>query len=142
MRSMNPLRRKFVGAGRLSDDLRAALTAEGLLFLEEGLAGSITYRSYRAPGRRSNLRKEATSGTIAVTTQRLVIWAGGGKNIDIPLNHPFRAALKVNIEQPGGICFSYDAGRFRRDRSGTVEVRLRTAQAARVADLLRASSSN
>ncbi len=136
---MNPLRRRLVGAGRLSDDLRAALTSEGLLFLEEGLAGSITYRNYRAPGSRSSHRKEATSGAIAVTTQRLVIWAGGGKNIDIPLNHPLRAALKVSIEQPGRICFSYDAGRFRPDRSGTIEVRLRTPQPARVVDLLRAS---
>jgi len=141
MRGMNPLRRKLAGAGRLSDNLRAALTAEGLLLLEEGLAGSITYRSYRAPGSRSSLRKEATSGAIAVTTQRLVIWAGGGKSIDIPLHHPFRAALKVSIEQPGRICFSYDAGRFRPDRSGTVEVRLRTAQATRIADLLRATGS-
>ena len=112
------------------------MTAEGPLFLEEGLPGSITYRNYRAPGQRSSLRKDATSGAIAVTPQRLVVWAGRGKNIDIPLDHPLRTAVQVTVDRPDRICFVYDASRFSTERSGTVEVRLRTTQAAQVANLL------
>ena len=127
----------LLGSGRLADDLRAALTAETPLFLEEELPGSITYRDYRAPGQRIGLRKEATAGAIAVTATRLVVWAGRGKNIDIPLDRPSRPYVKVTLDKPDRICFAYDAGRFRPERSGTVEVRLRTVQAAHIADLLK-----
>ena len=137
MGDMNPLRKMMLGSGRISDDLRAALAAEGPLFMEEELTGSITYRNYRAPGQYSGLRKQATSGAIAVTPQRLVVWAGRGKNIDVPIDHPLRAAINVTLDKPDRICFAYDAGRFSADRSGTVEVRLRTVQAPQVADLLR-----
>lgn len=133
---MNPLRKMMLRSGRLPDDLRAALAAEGPLVLEEELSGSITYRNYRAPGQYSSLRKQATSGAIAVTPQRLVVWAGRGKNIDVPLDHPLRAAINVTLDKPDRICFAYDAARFSPDRSGTVEVRLRTVQAPQVTDLL------
>lgn len=135
---MNPLRKMIMmlGSGRISDDLRAALAAEGPLFMEEELSGSITYRNYRAPSQYSSLRKQATVGAIAVTPQRLVVWTGRDKNIDVPLDHRLRAAINITLDKPDRICFAYDAARFSPDRSGTVEVRLRTAQAPQVADLL------
>jgi hypothetical protein len=54
---VNSLRRVLPGSGRLAEELRAALTAEGLVLLEENLTGSITYRNYRAPGQRSSLKR-------------------------------------------------------------------------------------
>jgi len=134
---MKSLRNMMLGSGRLPDDLRAASTAEGVEFLEEGLPGSITYRNYRAPGQRTSLRKEATTGAILVTSQRLVVWAGRGKNIDVPLDHPLRAAIDVRLDGPDRICFAYDAGEFSTERSGMIEVRLRTDQAAQVAEILK-----
>lgn len=104
--------------------------------LEEVLAGSVTYRNYRAPGQRSSWRKEAVSGAIAVSSRRLVVWAGRGKHIDVPLVGPFLATIDIAVEAPDRVRFAYDAGRFSPDRSGTVEVRLRIPHAARVADLL------
>ncbi|MBL7491136.1 hypothetical protein I6A60_27410 [Frankia sp. AgB1.9] len=133
---MNPLRRLLLGTGRLPADLRATLGAEGISFLAEGLAGSVTYRNYRAPGQRSSWRKEAVSGAIAVSSRRLVVWAGRGKHIDVPLSGPLLATLGITSEAPDRVRFGYDAGRFSSTRSGTVEVSLRTPQATRVAELL------
>ncbi|OHV29683.1 hypothetical protein CC117_28825 [Parafrankia colletiae] len=133
---MNPLRRILLGAGQLPAPLRDALEAEKLVLLAEGLPGSITYRHYRAPGQRSNWRKEAVTGAIAVTAIRLVVWAGRGKNIDVPLSGPFLAAIDVGLESPDQVRFAYDAGKFSPVRSGTVEVRLRTPRAADVVALL------
>lgn len=133
---MNPLRRLLLGSGRLPDELRTALAAEGVRLLDEGLPGSVTYRHYRAPGRRSNWRKEATSGAIAVSARRLVVWAERHRHIDVPLDHPLRDAIEVDVERPDRILFAYDAGAFDSARSGRVEVRLRTAQAGRIAELL------
>ena len=134
---VNPLRRLLFGSGRLSDDLRTTLTAEGIVFLDEGLPGSVTYRNFRAPGRYSNWRKSALIVALAVTSRRLLVVAGrGGKMIDVPLDDPRRAAVTVGIEPPDRVVFTVDVGAFSPDRSGTMEIRLRTARAAEVVALL------
>ena len=56
---MNVLRRLLLGSGRFPDELGTALRAEGVELLEEGLSGSVTFRDYKAPGRRYSLRKVA-----------------------------------------------------------------------------------
>ncbi len=134
------LRRLLLGAGRLLAELRTALEVEDLVLLDEGLTGSVTYRNHRAPGRRSSWRKEAVSGAIVVTARRLVVWAGRGKHIDVPLAGGFLAAIDVSVEPPDHVCFAYDPARFNPTRAGTVEVRLRTAQAARLVELLKPAS--
>ena len=133
---MNPLRRLFAGNGQLPAGLRAELIGEGVLFLEEGLPGSITYRNYRRPRYRAGLGKRAIAGAIAVTPRRFVVWTVPGEMIDIADGHPLRAAISVRVEKPGQLCFSYRAEMLRPDRSGTVEVRLRTGQASQVDALL------
>jgi hypothetical protein len=133
---VNPFRQLFAGTGQLPAGLRSELMAEGVLFLAEGLPGSITYRNYRRPRYRVGVGKRAVTGTIAVTPRRFVVWTVPGEMIDIAAGHPLRAALTVAVNRPGQVCFSYRAEQFRQDRSGTVEVRLRTGQAAQVDALL------
>jgi hypothetical protein len=127
--------RMVLGRGRFEGPLRAELTAQDLLVLDEGLAGSITYRNYRDAHENSSWAREPVRGAIALTPNRLVVWVGRGKHIDIPLTGPFRTAVAVTVEPGNRVCFTYDAGRFHRDRSGTVTVRLRTPRAARIAEL-------
>ena len=133
---MTSLRRVLLGPGKLSEDLRGELNAEGLVLLEEGLTGSITYRNYRAPGQRSTLRKQATAGAIALTATRLVVWTGRSKHIDVPLNHPLRAAVQVSLVPPDRVRLAYDPSAFNPATSGQVEVSLRTLQAAHIVELL------
>jgi hypothetical protein len=134
---VNPLRRVFLGSGRLPDDLRASLFAEGVVLLEEGLSGSVTYLDYRAPGRYSSWRKVAFTGAIAVTGQRFAVFASrGGKHIDVPLGHPSRSAVTVRADGPDKVLFSVDPSAFDPQKSGTVEVRLRTPRAPDVVALL------
>lgn len=133
---VNPLMRVLLGPGRFPEALRAELAADGPVVLEEGLSGSVTYRNYRAPRQRSNWKKEAASGAVAITRTRLVVFAGRMKHIDVPLAHPLRATITVAADQPDRVCFGYDAGAASSDRSGQVEVRLRTPQAARIVELL------
>jgi hypothetical protein len=134
---VNPLRRVFLGSGRLPDDLRGSLTAEGIVLLDEGLSGSVTYINYRAPGRSSSWRKAPFTGAIAITGQRLVVAASrGGKPINVPLADPLRDAVKVSADGPDKVLFSVDPSAFDPRKSGTVEVRLRTPRAAEVVALL------
>ncbi|MEV4312245.1 hypothetical protein [Actinocrispum sp. NPDC049592] len=96
----------------------------------------MTYRNYRAPGRYSSWRKQAASGVIAVTRQRLLVWAGRFRHIDVPHRHPLRASIQVAAEASDRLCFGYDAAAGGNGRSGQVEVRLRTARAQELAALL------
>ncbi len=118
--------------------MRALLATEGVVLLDEGLSGSITYRDYRAPGTYSSFRKVAVSGAIVVTGERLVVWAAKGKAIDVPLRDPLRAAITIvpSGDPPDAITFRYDAAAFSPDRSGTVEIHFRTTATAAVMHLL------
>jgi hypothetical protein len=134
---VNPLRRVLFGAGRLKDDLRASLDAEGVVLLEEGLPGTVTYINYRAPMQYSSWRKVAITGAVAITGQRFVVAASrGGNHIDVPLTDQRRDAVKVSADGPDKVLFSVDPSAFDPRKSGTVEVRLRTPRAPEVVALL------
>jgi hypothetical protein len=138
MPNVNPLRRLLLGSGRLPVQVRALLATEGVVLLDEGLSGSITYRDYHAAGTYSSLRKVAASGAIVVTNERLVVWAAKAKAIDVPLRDPIRAALTVipTGNPTDGLTFRYNAAAFSPDRRGTVEVHFRTTAAVAVLQLL------
>ncbi|MGP3969564.1 hypothetical protein [Streptomyces sp. 6N223] len=138
---MSPFRRdRARGNARdhLPDELHAQLVAEGLLMLEERLRGSITYRRYREAGSNEwvRYRRNPIRGAIAVSSRRFLVWVGGGKHIDVPLAHPLRPAVEVRAAGEDGVCFAYTAETFRTDRTGEVEVVLRTPRASRVIEVL------
>jgi hypothetical protein len=135
--AVNPLRRVFLGSGRLPEDLRTSLAAEGVVLLEEGLPGTITYINYRSPRHRSNWRKVAFTGAIAITGQRLVVAASrGGKPLDVPLADDRRKAVTVGEDGPGKLLLTIDPAAFDPRKSGVVEVRLRTPRAPEAVALL------
>jgi hypothetical protein len=131
----------FMGSGDFPEDLRSTLLAEGVVVMDEDRRGSITYRHYRAPGRRYGWRKVGMKGAVAVTAERVVVWGARGLQIDVPLRAPLIHALEPSVEEPDRLVIAYDANAFHPDRSGRVEVRLRTAEAGRVAELLQSAAT-
>lgn len=127
----------LLGSATMPANLRSSLEAEGITFLVEGLTGSITYRNYRAPGRYSSRAKQGTAGAIGISGQRLVVWVSRGGYIDIPLAMA-GSAVQVSSDKPDRVSFKYDAGRFRPETSGQVEIKLKTPQAAQIMNLLNA----
>jgi hypothetical protein len=135
---VNVLRRLLLGSGRFPDELGTTLRAEGVELLEEGLSGSVTFRDYKAPGRRYSWRKVAVNGAIALTTRRLVVWCGRHKEVDIPIDHPLLGAVSAGRDEPDRVRLSYSAQAFHGDRSGTVELRFTTPRAAWLVERLTA----
>lgn len=127
---MSVIRRVLFGPGRIAEPLRGQLAAEGLLAIDEELPGSVTYRHYRAPGEYSSWKREPTNAAIAVTRIRVVAWTGRVKHVDVPHNHPKRSAVTITSDRTDRLSVIYDAGAFRSDRSGLVEIRIRTRRAA------------
>jgi hypothetical protein len=127
-----------VGNGRLPEHLRASLTGadEDMLVLLEELPATVTYRRFRAYGAYYWWKEEWVKGAVAITDQRLVVWAGGVLHIRTPHADPLRGTIVVTAEFPDRVCFSYHAGVTNPSITGHAEVRLRTSQAAHITGLL------
>lgn len=123
----------------LPEKLRVTLLAEGVLLMDEGLPGSITYRRYRDGENSYRWRREQLVATVVVTGRRLVVWAVGMRQVDMPFDSPLLAALAVSVKRPDQLLIAYDAAAFSPDRAGRVELRVRTGRAAELAELFGSS---
>ncbi|MEV0066304.1 hypothetical protein [Amycolatopsis sp. NPDC050768] len=136
---MNFFLRAVLGSGRLPEPMRAELRGEGVVYLAEGLTGSVRCRGYRAPGVWRFGAVDATAGALAVTHRRLLVWLTSGdqkgKHIDVPLREGRPFGVTVRAEERR-LVLGYEPATFHADRSGHVEVRFKTAEAPRIAALL------
>lgn len=133
---MNPFKRLFFGSGRLPKMVRDQIEGEDVLLLAEGLTGTITFRRYKAPGKRSRLKKVGVAGAVCVTDKRLLVWGARGKLVDVPRDDERFGAIEVSAEQPDRVLFAWEASLFHDDRSGRVEVRLHPVAADQVMALV------
>ena len=108
--------------GRFPDSFYELLNAEGIALLEEDVKIAITYRRH---GRKRTMR-----GAIAVTERRLAVWGAPGKQIDVPFADPKFGALEFSADD--GLLIAFDAAALDAKQSGRVEIRLRTADPARI----------
>jgi hypothetical protein len=125
--------RRAGAQGRLPDELRGQLAAEGFLVIDEGVPATVIYRHYRAPGRRGNWRGDYLLA-LAMTQRRLLVYGG------TPDRRPPSPFVNVSWEQAragglrallddGGLQLCFDFSAFYADRAGQAQVRLRTGQA-------------
>ena len=129
---MSFLARLLAGGGRFSPAQRAELDAEGAEILADELRGTVTWRRYRAPGRYSSYRKKGVYVAIALTGRRLLVQRTGGKDIDVPFDHPGFRAIEASLDEPDRLCLAFDPGAFDPEASGRIEVRLTTPEAGRL----------
>src|SRR5712691_6281442 len=89
---------RLFGVGRMPAQWRTMLESEGLVLVDEGIAGSVTYRDFGAPGKRSAWRKVAFSGSIALTKTRLLALHYANPAINIPLDDERFGQLRISVE--------------------------------------------
>jgi hypothetical protein len=126
----------FRNRRRIPEAVCAALEAEGIILIAEDLRGSITFRNYRAPGRYSSWRRQALGGAIALSQRRVVAYSGTTRLLDLPYDQPTIKAIDVQLEKPNRLLIVFEASAFHADRSGTIELRFGTPQAAQIVELL------
>ena len=132
---------RLFGVGRMPAPWRTTLESEGLVLVDEGIAGSVTYRDFRAPGKRFTWRKVAFSGAIALTKTRLLALHYANTAINIPLNDERFGQLRISVEGEETLLVAFDPSRFHSDWSGTMEYRFRTSQAQAFFEILRERGS-
>ena len=133
--------RLLLGTGELKPELRAALASEGLVALEEGLAGSIRYRNFKAPGTRFHRRVTAERIGLGISESRLAVYCRSGrvKLIDTPFSEPRLAALEVSLHDAETLALRIDYdGVDVPDVSGEITIRVSTPRATHLADHLKA----
>jgi hypothetical protein len=126
---------RLLGVGKVPGPLLSQLQAEGLILMDEGVKGSVTYLDFHAPGRRDAWRRVWGTAAIALTKVRLLALQNSATVIDVPLADERLRALRYSSEG-GALCIAFDASLFHADWSGTIEYRFRTPEAQRFLELL------
>jgi hypothetical protein len=121
---------RLFGLGKIPEPLRRTLEGEGLLLMDEGVAGSVTYVNFRSPGRVSVWRRQWFGGAIALTRVRLFALRYAKTVIDVPLADERIRAMRFSVEAETTLLIAFDAGLFHSDWSGQIEYRFRTEQAS------------
>jgi hypothetical protein len=75
---------RLFGVGKIPEPLRSQLQTEGIDLLDEAVKGSVTYRDFRAPGKRDSWRRQWYVASIALTKIRVIIYL---------TNHPIRGMM-------------------------------------------------
>jgi hypothetical protein len=131
----------LLGDGTLKPELRAALASEGVVLVEEGLRGRISYQHFKAPGRRHHRKVVFERLGLGVSEQRLALYCRSGrvKLIDQPFTEPQLSALDVSLERDDTVAMRIDYDRVAVPNvSGQMTIRAVTPNAALVVEQLSA----
>lgn len=137
---MGWLTKLLLGDGTLKPALREALEAEGLVLVEEGLRGRITYRRFRAPGRYHHGKVTPERFAIGISEERFVVYCRSGRVelIDSHFSEPRLEALEVALEGADTVALRVDYDRMGEPKiSGEVTIRAKTPSAPLVVEALR-----
>lgn len=99
---------------------------------DEGVKGSVTYKNFRAPGKRDSWRRIWFRGAIAVTGTRLVGLQYGNFAINVPFADDRFRLMNISLEPTDTLLVAFDASLFHADWSGQIEYRYRTPLAQKV----------
>jgi hypothetical protein len=117
---------RLFGVGRIPKLIGDRLRMEGVVVADEGIAGSVTYRDFRAPGRYSSYRIQAFIGSIVITNVRLVGLMGSRFAVNVPFTDERIRQLQLSKDRDR-LVIAFDASLFHADWS---EYRYHTSQAA------------
>lgn len=121
---------RLFGLGRPPKAMKPTLEGEGIVLVDEGIGGSITFRDFRAPGRRYRHRKSWFTGSLVVTEVRFAAYGFSRPLINVPLERSYLAKLDGAVEHDGTVLrVAFESGDFHDDWSGGIECRFRTAKA-------------
>lgn len=112
--------------GSIPKDAASHIRQEGIVLQDEGIGGSVTFKKFRAPGKRFNWRRNWFSGSVVLTRKHFLAFGFSKPLIGLALDDEKFKQLKVSIENGATLCVAFEASTFHDDASGGLEVRLST----------------
>jgi hypothetical protein len=128
---------RLFGVGKIPAQLAVQLQGEGILLLDEGVKGSVTYLDFRMPGKYSGWRRQWYTASIALTNVRLLALRFSQTIVDVPLADERIRSMQFSQEESDTLLVAFDPALFHKDWSGRIEYRFRTGQAQLFLDKLR-----
>jgi hypothetical protein len=128
---------RLFGIGKVPEQFMTTLRAVGILALDEGIKGSITYRDFHAPGKYSAWRRQWFTGSLVLTQVRLISLLSLSTAIDVPLTDERIRSMRFSVEKEGTLLVAFDPSLFHPRWSGTMEYRFRTSEAEAFLEKLR-----
>ena len=126
------LARFRLGDGRLDPELRARLEAEGLVFAEEGLRGSVSYDHFKAPGKRFYGKVTGERIGLGVSEDRVVAYCRSGtvKLVDTRYDNARLRAVDFQVKGDDTVAIVVDYDELGEGGvSGKITIRARTPRA-------------
>lgn len=112
--------------GQIPKRLRTELDREGVVLLDEGISGHVTYENFRAPGRWYSWKRTWFNGAVVLTQRRFVGFVYTQAMIDVPLTDPRLKALHPVLDNDQTLSIAFDPATFHPNWSGTVTCRFKT----------------
>ncbi|MGK7874456.1 MAG: hypothetical protein AB4426_14460 [Xenococcaceae cyanobacterium] len=128
---------RIFGLGKIPKQMLPILEQEGIVLLDEGIGGSITFRNFRAPWKRYGLRRNYFTGSIVLTQKRFAAFQWATPIINVPLENKWLNELHCSLKDEVTLCVLFDPSVFNEDWSGSIEVRFSTPQARKFLELLK-----
>ena len=134
---MKSLLYKLFGVGKIREPLLSQLKGEEIIASDEGIKSTLTYKTFRAPGRYSNWKRRWFSGAIALTKKRIVLQQYSQPVINLELTDERFRKIKVSLETEDTLLFEFEPQIFLENSSGEIEWRCRTSHAKIIYDRLK-----
>jgi len=135
--------------GRIPMALMKELQSEVIEVYDEGIHCSLTFKNFKAPGRRESWRRIWFGGAIALNGSRIIALSGtrfttgialtddGGCLINVPLADDRFRLMNISLDKPDRLLVAFDASLFHADWSGQLEYRFRTPQAQHLLEAIK-----
>ena len=130
---------RLFGFGKIPKALMPTLEDEGIVLLDEGVRGSVTFKNFRAPGKRYYRRRTWFTGSLVITGKRFAAFIHSKPIINVPLADPRIEELHCSLEDGGTLRVAFEAGAFHEGWSGSIECRFATAEAGEFSSRLERS---
>lgn len=123
--------------GKLPEALMSELESEGIVLINEKIRGTITYRDFRAPGKRFLYKRSGFTSALVITQTRLLATSYANKAINVPFDDERIQSMKFTVEDGPKFCSFFEASLFHENWSGQLEFRFRTPDAQQFLDEIR-----
>ena len=128
---------RLFGIGKIPEHARAQIESEGVVLLEEGIGGSVTFRNFRAPGKRYGWRRNWLLGSIALTQAHFLAFGFSRPVIGVRWRDVRMQKLRCTLEKENVLLVEFDAATFNDDWSGEMEIRFSTPRARAILSIIR-----
>ena len=126
---------QLLNLGNLPTEADLLIPPESRDLVAENLAYDITYRSFRAPGRACNWRRQWFAGSIVLSNEKIIAFRGRKRIINTRFDDPRFAGLRITAEN-NTLLIAHAASLYRSDWSGSLEHRFHTPDAEVIADMI------